>query len=107
MRENLLQDSVIPMVKLAFCQATLNVILIDSVSYITSCMHLMSHSRDFMNVVKEFLWNEEQFVLSFLQNSRRHYDHFLFPKQTLTPDKKCLSDASVKHTVAGFVEEVI
>lgn len=84
-----------------------NVILIDSVSYITSCMHLMSHSRDFMNVVKEFLWNEEQFVLSFVRNSRKHYDHFLFPKHTLTPIKKSLHDASVKHNVAGFVEEVI
>ena len=82
-------------------------ILIDSVSYITSCMHLMSHSRDFMNVVKEFLWNEEQFVLSFVRNSRKHYDHFLFPKHTLTPIKKSLYDASVKHSVAGFVEEVI
>ena len=73
----------------------------------TSCVHLMSHCRNFMDEIKGFLRDEEQFVLSFVKTSRKHYGRFLFPKHTSTPSKKWLSDASVKHTVEGFVKEVM
>ena len=68
---------------------------------------VMSHSRNFLYEIKEFLHNEEQFVSSFMKESREHYDHLLFFKHTSSPSKKRLFDASVNHTVAGFVEEVI
>ena len=68
---------------------------------------VMSHSRNFLYEIKEFLHNEEQFVSSFVKESREHYDHLLFFKHTSTPSKKRLFDASVNHTVAGFVKEVI
>ena len=60
-----------------------------------------------MNEIKEFLRDEEQFVLSFVKTSRKHYNDFLFPGNTSTPSKKWLPDASVKHTVEGFVKEVM
>ena len=60
-----------------------------------------------MDEIKGFLRNEEQFVLSFVKTSRKHYDDFLFPNHTSTPSKKWLPDASVKHTVRGFVKEVM
>ena len=68
---------------------------------------LMSHSRNFIHEIKEFFHDEEQFVSSFVKESREHYDYLLFFKQTATPSKKRLFDASVNHTVSGFVEEVI
>ena len=68
---------------------------------------LMSHSRNFIHEIKEFFHDEEQFVSSFVKDSREHYDYLLFFKQTATPSKKRLFDASVNHTVSGFVEEVI
>ena len=68
---------------------------------------LISHSRNFLYEIKEFLHDEEQFVSSFVKEPREHYDHLLFFRHTSTPSKKRLFDASVSHTVAGFVEEVI
>ena len=55
---------------------------------------------------KQFLGSEEHFVSSFLTKSRKHYGCLLLPKHTSTPSKKYLFEASVNHTVAGFVEEV-
>ena len=53
----------------------------------------------------KFLHDEKQFVSSFLESPRKHrYGHLLFPSNTL--NTKQLADASISHTVGGFVEEV-
>ena len=43
---------------------------------------------------------------SFLKVSRECYDRLLFPKNASALSSKHLSDASIAHTVGGFVEEV-
>ena len=53
----------------------------------------------------KFLRDEKQFVSSFLESPREHcYGRLLFPSNTL--NTKQLADASVSHTVKGFVAEV-
>jgi len=55
----------------------------------------------------KFLHDEEQFVSSFLESPREHrYGRLLFPSNTSTLNTKQLADASISHTVGGFVEEV-
>jgi len=55
----------------------------------------------------KFLCDEKQFVSSFLESPREHrYDRLLFPSNTSTLNTKQLADASISHTVGGFVEEV-
>ena len=57
----------------------------------------------------DFLCDERQFVSSFLKMSRECYGRLLFlksPNHTSTLNTRHLYDASVSHTVRGFVEEV-
>jgi len=55
----------------------------------------------------KFLRDEKQFVSSFLESPREHcYGRLLFPSNTSTLNNKQLADASVSHTVKGFVAEV-
>jgi len=54
----------------------------------------------------DFLCDERQFVSSFLKMSRECYGRLLFLNSTSTLNTKHLSDASVTHSVGGFVEEV-
>jgi len=69
----------------------------------------LQHIRNFIYSTMDFLQDERQFLSSFLEMSREFYDRLLFlenPNCTSTLNTKHLSDASVTHTVGGFVEEV-
>jgi len=70
---------------------------------------LIPHSRTFVFDTMDFLRDERQFISSFLKVSRERYGHLLFlksPNHTSTLNTRHLYDASVSHTVRGFVEEV-
>ena len=67
--------------------------------------HLLTyHFRNFIVAVKEFLHSENEFVSFFMKASREHYGRLLFRDNTCDLRKHC--DASVNHTVEGFVQEV-
>ena len=55
------------------------------------------------HIHKQLVQNEEEFVSSFVRASREHYA-CVFPKHG---SRSKFSDASVDHTVEGFVREVI
>ena len=82
-----------------------------SCDYVCMISLLIFHSRNFIFEIymneKQIHHSEEQFVTSFLTKSREHYGCQLFPKHTSTLSKKNLFDASVNHTLTGFVKEVI
>lgn len=68
-------------------------------------LHLLTyHFRKFIVAVKEFLHSEKEFVSFFMKASREHYGHLLFRDNSCDLRKHC--DASVSHTVEGFVQEV-
>ena len=66
-------------------------------SILTSCRNFIFENQE------ELVQNEEQFVSSFVRTSRDHYA-CLFPAHDSALK---FSDASVNHTVQGFVGEVI
>ena len=95
-----------------YMTAILFVVDCGSCDYVYMISLFIFHSRNFIFEIymneKQFPQSEEQFVTSFLTKSREHYGCLLFPKHTSTPSEKHLFDAaSVNHTVAGFVKEVI
>ena len=70
---------------------------------------ILFHSRNVVLGITDFLHDEKQFVSSFLKRSRECYNCLLFPKNPNHPSilsSKHLFDASVTHTIEGFVEEV-
>jgi len=67
----------------------------------------LQHVGDFIQELMKFLRDEKQFVSSFLESPREHcYGRLLFPSNTSILNTKQLADASVSHTVKGFVAEV-